>query len=267
MSVPSRAANSLEKMRCGTKSPSGKKLKKLEATFAQFVAQNPPSMVAGGTINVYFHVISQGPGVANGNVTDQMIQDQIAVLNAAFANSGFSFVLANTNRVTNAALFNLKMGSKTERQMKEALHQGDADDLNIYTCNPGGGILGWATFPWDYARNPAQDGVVLRFSTLPGAGAAPYNLGDTGTHEVGHWMGLHHTFQGGCSSTGDYVADTASERSAALGCPEDRDTCAGSGLDPIKNFMDYTDDSCMDRFSAGQDARMDSQFRLYRQPE
>ena len=234
------------------------------------LSDNPELNVSGGVVNVYFHVINQGTGVSNGDISSTMINNQINVLNDAFGSWGWTFNLVSTDRTTNATWYNGCYGS-SETAMKNALHRGTARDLNVYTCNPSGGILGYATFPSSYNSAPLKDGVVLLYSSLPGGSAAPYNLGDTGTHEVGHWMGLYHTFQGGCArsatSGGDYVSDTPAERSAAYGCPVNRDSCTGTrfpGLDPISNFMDYTDDSCMDRFSGGQDARMDSQFTSYR---
>ncbi len=218
---------------------------------------------AGGTISVYFHVINNGAGTA-GDVSDQMVVAQMSVLNSAFAGTGWSFQLVATDRTTNASWFALNPSTSTEAQMKNALRQGTADDLNIYTANLGQDLLGWATFPASYASRPKDDGVVVLYSSLPGGAATNYDEGDTATHEVGHWMGLYHTFQGGCSKQNDLVTDTAPERSPAFGCPVGRDTCAGGGVDPIRNFMDYTYDSCMDSLTSGQDARMDAQFGTYR---
>lgn len=222
----------------------------------------------GGTIPVNWHVIRKGTSISNGNIPDTQIAAQIGVLNDSYAQSGWSFVLARTDRTTNATWYTMGPGTTAENQAKQALRQGSADDLNIYSANPGGGLLGWATFPSNYASNPKNDGVVILFSSVPGGSAAPYNEGDTATHEVGHWMGLYHTFQGGCTTTNDSVSDTPAERSPAYGCPVGRDSCTGRknpGLDPIENFMDYTDDPCMDSFTAGQDSRMDALYTTYRE--
>jgi hypothetical protein len=229
----------------------------------------PPSGGVGGscaatqgTIPVYVHVILTGDG--KNDVSDARIDDQITFLNSSFASTGWKFALAATTRTNNSVWYSMQPGSQAEKDAKNALRQGTADDLNLYVAGIGGGLLGWATFPSSYASSPKMDGVVVLNASLPGGSAAPYNLGDTAVHEVGHWMGLYHTFQGGCSKSGDYVADTPAERSAAYGCPVNRDTCATAGLDPIYNFMDYTDDSCMNHFTSAQDARMDSSYSAYR---
>lgn len=212
------------------------------------------------TIDVYFHVITDG---TKGNVSDAMIANQISVLNSAYAGTGFSYVLRATTRTNNPTWYNGLVQGSNELAMKAALRQGDKGDLNLYSANLGGGLLGWATFP---KANPGtEDGVVLLDQSLPGGTAAPYNLGDTATHEVGHWLGLYHTFQGGCSGSGDYVADTAPERSPAYGCPTGLDSCKKDKLaDPIHNFMDYSDDACMFEFTAGQVTRMQNAWATNR---
>lgn len=225
----------------------------------------------GGTfqptaINVYFHVITNSLG--QGAPSTQQINSQINVLNNAYAGSGFSFNLLSIDYTANDSWFTATPGTTAEAQMKAALRQGSADDLNFYTNNMSGGLLGWATFPSSYSSSPSKDGVVCLYASLPGGSASPYNLGDTGTHEVGHWLGLYHTFQGGCSrqsTGGDGVADTPAEKSPAYGCPVGRDSCTSlAGLDPIENFMDYTDDSCMYEFTPGQWTRMQSMWMQYR---
>jgi hypothetical protein len=232
----------------------------------QAISQHRGALAATGSINipVYAHVINKGTGISNGDIPDTMIANQIAVLNAAYANTPFRFTLVSTDRTTNSTWYTAGPDTTAEAAMKNALRKGTADDLNMYFSSPGGGLLGWATFPNWYARSPSDDGVVILNTSLPGGTAAPYNEGDTATHEVGHWLGLYHTFQGGCQKKNDYVSDTPAEQSSAFGCPSGRDTCRTAGVDPITNFMDYTDDHCMDRFSAGQVARMDSMWTSYR---
>ncbi|TDM06960.1 MAG: zinc metalloprotease [Ideonella sp. MAG2] len=221
--------------------------------------------VGSVTIPVWFHVIRKGTGISNGDVPQSQIDDQIAVLNAAYSSTPFVFQLAGVDRTTNSTWYKMSPGSSAEKKAKAALRKGGPETLNLYSANPGLGLLGWATFPSSYASSPKQDGVVVKFSSVPGGTAAPYNEGDTGTHEVGHWLGLYHTFQGGCANPGDSVADTPAEASSAYGCPVGRDTCtSAAGLDPITNFMDYTDDSCMNQFTAGQVLRMDQMHQQYR---
>jgi hypothetical protein len=253
-------ASSIE--RCGALHPTVAERDRIDDEVASRLAVAAPR--TGGTIRVHVHVIDKGNGIANGDVPLQQINRQIDVLDAAYAPTGWSFTLASVDRTTDPAWYRMDIGSREERDAKMTLRRGGADDLNIYTANLGGGLLGWATFPSSYARRPWDDGVVILYSSLPGGDAAPYDEGDTATHEVGHWMGLYHTFQGGCSDRNDRVDDTPAERSPAFGCPVARDSCAATGADPIRNFMDYTDDACMDQFTPGQDARMDRQFTAYR---
>jgi hypothetical protein len=247
---------------CATSEPSDEELD-LGERYAALKATVTPN-VNGGVINVYWHVINRGPAPAEGNVPDATIQAQMDVINDAFASTGYWFELVSVDRTTNLDWFRARRGSMAEKNMKAALRQGSADDLNFYTNSPGGGLLGWATFPSSYASSPGDDGIVIDYRYLVGGPVAGYDLGDTGTHEVGHWMGLLHTFQGGCNKKkGDYVADTEPEHSPQYECVE-RDSCRGGGLDPIHNFMNMTDDACRDSFTAGQDARMDSQFTTFR---
>lgn len=227
----------------------------------------PAVSILGGTIDVYFHVINKGTGPADGNVSDTMIANQIAAFNTAFASHGWSFQLVSTDRTTNATWYTMGMGSAAEAQAKNALRQGGPKALNVYAAGIGDGMLGWATFPWAYADDPKDDGIVLLNATMPGGTATPYNLGATAVHQVGHWMGLLHTFQGSCHGDGDYVADTPAEDGPAYGYPIGRDSCTHEpGLDPITNFMDFTDDAAKTEFTFNQRGRMFQCWDLFRDP-
>jgi hypothetical protein len=263
-------------LRCGAQAPDVATAQLIEQQLQRFRPQGggpgEEDRAAGSvTVQVWWHVINKGSGISNGDIPQSQIDSSITVLNNSFsgatggANTPFRFVLAGVTRTTNATWFTMSNGSSAEAAAKSALRQGNCTTLNIYSCGPGGGILGWATFPWECSGAPTDDGVVILYSSVPGGTASPYNEGDTATHEVGHWLGLYHTFQGGCNGQGDYVSDTPAERSPAYGCPTGRDSCRNkAGLDPIDNFMDYTDDYCMFKFTAGQSARADSLTLQYR---
>lgn len=216
-------------------------------------------------IQVHFHVIHSGD---RGNMEQQKILHSMRVLSDAYY-PHFDFVFdieKDVYRKFNPDWYYMDTYDfRTQAQMKSSLRKGDCGDLNIYTLNPSGGILGWATFPDDCAGDMMDDGVVIHAESVPGGFATNYNYGHTLVHEVGHWLGLYHTFQNGCSDPGDYVMDTPQEASPAFGCPRGRDTCVGdAGLDPISNYMDYSYDSCMTEFTQEQYIRMMSHYDKYR---
>jgi hypothetical protein len=215
------------------------------------------------TIPVRFHVIHDG-GI--GIVSDADLDEQLDVLNRDYNPHGIKFTKASVDRTDNAVFHRMTMGSAAERNAKTALGKNQASSLNFYTAGLGDSLLGWATFPSDLAGDPVRDGVVVLFSSLPNGSSAPYNLGATATHEVGHWLGLYHTFEGGCFPPGDEVSDTPFEASPNFGPANPaRDSCpTDPGKDPTTNFMDYTDDIGMTEFTAGQITRVKQHVGLYR---
>lgn len=221
------------------------------------------------TVPVAVHVMRAGLTVAEGDIPDAWVEAQIDTLNSAFAGFGVRFALALVNRVDRPEWYEgLQLGSFDERDMKEALALDPARVLNLYTASLGLDYLGWATLPELYDEDETYQGVVLLDQSLPGGSEAPYNLGHTGTHEVGHWLGLYHTFAGGCSTQGggDQVEDTPKQARGTSGCPSPPpDSCPNDpGLDPIHNYMDYSDDACMTEFTAGQRARADALMTTFR---
>lgn len=263
MAAPKRFSN----RGCGVAKQSLEKQSQVENKISK--GNNASNGVTAVQIQVHFHVIYSSGGV--GRVSLQQITNQINVLQADHG-SKFKFVLNSTTFTLNDDWFNnTAPGTAQQDAMKKNLHKGRSRSLNIYTVGfssgSGAGLLGYASFPWSYKGREWDDGVVVLYSSLPGGDAFPYNQGRTATHEVGHWFGLYHTFEGGCSGNGDYVDDTPFEASPAFGCPVGRDSCTGkgkNGVDPISNFMDYTEDACMTNYTPGQFTRMQKMLTAYR---
>ncbi|EOD42929.1 Peptidase M43 pregnancy-associated plasma-A [Neofusicoccum parvum] len=252
---------------CGAPEPSEALLEKARLMGVQEKAAKDAGIkFAKAAINVstYFHVVAASEAEEDGYVTDQQLEDQLAVLNSNFAPHGISFTLAGTTRTINSNWAD----DGAELAMKKSLRKGDYSALNVYFQREIGGNLGYCYFPDDVTSGSNDfylDGCSILYSSVPGGSATNYNEGKTTTHEVGHWFGLYHTFQGGCSGSGDQIADTPAQASASSGCPTGRDSCPNlTGVDPIHNYMDYSYDSCYEEFTADQETRMLSMFNQYR---
>ncbi|GGK37191.1 MULTISPECIES: zinc metalloprotease [Flavobacteriaceae] len=222
-----------------------------------------------GVINipVYFHVVYSN---AEENVSDAQITAQMSVLNEDFrkANNDINKVPAEFSGIaadseitfTNAGTFR-HSNSTGEWGTRDAVKSAyppitPSTHLNIWVCNIGGGILGYAQFP---GGSSSTDGVVLLYSSLPGGSAAPYNEGRTATHEVGHYLNLRHIWGDGRCRQDDFVADTPSSDGPNYGCPS-FPTVNCKSTDMTMNYMDYTNDDCMYMFSEGQKSRMRAIF-------
>ncbi|KAI8847985.1 hypothetical protein BC829DRAFT_433572 [Chytridium lagenaria] len=206
------------------------------------------------TINVYYHVISKADGT--GSVSDDALYQQVDVLNNDYGSS-FNFVVADIDRTTSDEWFDKASPSTTfQTSMKSSLRRGGAADLNVYTVGfTSSNLLGYATFPSSYPKNPTDDGIVLLYSSLPGGSTKNYNLGRNTYPRNGVAALEKETL----------LLIPLPSQSSSVGCPVGRDSCPDQeGLDPITNFMDYSYDSCLTGFTAGQFRRMFAQTSMHR---
>ncbi|MEO5616284.1 MAG: M43 family zinc metalloprotease [Candidatus Eisenbacteria bacterium] len=245
-------------------------------------------------ITVVIHRLESATG--DGVYPDSMVRTQIDVLNEDFQavpgtngyagyNSRVRFRLATRDpagnpspgwtQTTNEFWFN-DLPDPTLGTYYDNLAWDPHRYLNIYTLSPvapGGLVLGYVPFfPQDGGVGTNEDGVRCLWNAFGRTSPnAPYDLGRTVTHEVGHYVGLYHTFQGscgtatapGCYSTGDRVCDTDPEAASQGGCPTES-SCSAGYLDPVHNYMDYTNDACMNQFTHEQVRRLICTIRHYR---
>lgn len=243
-------------------------------------------------ITVVVHRFESTTG--DGVYPDSLVRTQIEVLNEDFralagtpgepgADTRIQFRLATHDpdgnphpgwtRTTNEFWFN-DLPDPVNGNYWDAVGWDPARYLNIYTLSPvapGGLILGYVQwFPQEGAGLP-DDGVRILWNAFGRQSTnAPYDLGRTATHEVGHYLGLYHTFQDGCGdattpgcrTTGDLICDTNPEAESHFGCETESQSC---GLpDPVRNYMDYSDDFCMTNFTIEQARRMRCATQHYR---
>lgn len=257
---------------------------------------NPNYRASVISIPVVVHVIHNGDAYGTGeNIRDEQVLSQIQVMNEDFrrmaGSPGFGpgvdveieFCLAQTdpsgNFTTGIDRVNLNLASfdrtAVEGNLKPNTIWDPTQYLNMWTCRFSGdlnGVLGYAQFPSNsgltgLAANggaATTDGVIMAYNAFgssaiypAGSYLAPYDRGRTTTHEVGHWLGLRHIWGDGGCTVDDFCADTPVAGAANFGCPTGTDSCPTSpGLDQIQNYMDYTDDTCMDRFTQNQKERI-----------
>ncbi|MCB0820645.1 MAG: zinc metalloprotease, partial [Bacteroidetes bacterium] len=264
----------------------------IEARTQEFASEYNPQSANRSviTIPVVFHVVYQN---ATENISDAMLLSQIDVLNDDYRklNSNFSqtpsafqgvaadmeieFCLATTDpngaTTTGITRTQTSTSSFSDNDNVKRSNNGGHDPwntskyLNIWVCDLGNNLLGYAQFPGGPA---ATDGVVVHYTSVgrPPANTfnTAYNLGRTATHEVGHWLNLYHIWgdDGGACNGSDQVSDTPNQADANYGCPSYPHVSCSNGPngDMFMNYMDYMDDDCATMFTNGQKTRSQSLF-------
>jgi len=254
------------------------KMDAIEKRTQNYINSPIKAVIGTVTIPVVVHVVYNG---STQNISDAQIASQMIVLNDDFrrlnsdanntwsqaADTEIEFCMAtvdpNGNPTTGITRTSTSVsGFGTNDAVKSASSGGvnawpASDYMNIWICDIGGGILGYAQFP---GGAPSTDGVVCdyRYYGTMGTATAPFNLGRTMTHEVGHYLNLRHIWGDGNCNADDFVADTPTSDAANYGCASGHVSC--SSTDMVQNYMDYSDDACMNLFTSGQKSRMRAIF-------
>ncbi|PYI04289.1 hypothetical protein BO78DRAFT_320910 [Aspergillus sclerotiicarbonarius CBS 121057] len=259
------------------------------------VKENSREAVTSIEIETWFHIVSSQ--AAADTVSDEMITSQLSYLQKAYQSATITYRLKGVTRQVNDSWAR----NDDELGMKDSLRRGNYSTLNVYfqtdlqassdgssraasedpdsradvSDQSSSNVLGFCTLP-DPSVNASsprssyiKDGCNVLADTMPGGSLAQYNQGGTAVHEIGHWNGLLHTFEGeSCSpdNEGDYIDDTPEQSEPTSGCPAEKDSCPDlPGLDAIHNFMDYSSDDCYENFTPDQAQRMRNMWTAMRE--
>lgn len=251
------------------------KIERHTAAYQQLQSHRSTDII---TIPVVVHVVYD---VLTKNVSDAQIQSQLDVINKDFRrlnadrNANWSqaddphieFCLAifdpegkPTSGITrtNTLRRNFLTNDDVKRNISGGKDGWPADQyLNIWVCDIAGSVLGYAQFP---GGPLSTDGVVIDYQAFGtvGTAKAPFNLGRTATHEIGHWLNLRHIWGDGDCTKDDFIVDTPTASGPNYKCNIGRISCGNINM--VENFMDYSDDACMNLFTVGQKARMRALF-------
>ena len=206
----------------------------------------------------------------NGLVSTEVIEEQTEVLNNAYNDFGYTFVTSNIDSAINAGWYYATDSHKFETgqwdntdqylAMAQAMTIDVTQSINYFWT--GARLTsGLGVHPWSFPEDDSRHGLFCGNYTIPG-GEPGLNLGITGVHEVGHYLGLYHTFENGCLSPGDEVEDTPYQSEANYSCPTSNYSCGS--YDDIGNYMDYMDDECLTHFTQGQKDRINWAIETYR---
>lgn len=247
---------------CGAREPDPETSALLESFLEDYRKSFQIEEMATVRIPVVVHLITNG---RTGNYPNKVVAKAIANLNAGFAGTPFQFKLAQVRRVNNRQWHEeCSIDTPNHLAMTRRLAVNPAKNLNVYVCTPGR-VTGMSTFPFELAQGDKRSSIVLHHRALPHAQASVEfsTHGLVLIHEVGHYLGLFHTFSGGCQDL-DGVADTPAQALPTNGCFTFRDTCPAPGADDLNNYMDYANDLCWNHFTPGQIARMIEATALFR---
>ncbi len=265
--------------RCGTPPPTSEFLResRLELALLETATEAEGVVLKNVEVRVpiVFHIVRRTDG--KGSVSNERLAENVRLMNKAYRRFGTEFYVLTVKEIVKNGWYKkcmpLKKNGNLNKKYFKMTRRNAVDPasvVNVYTCKPHSGIAGFGVPAGFLAEDDPNNAIIVHHDFIYGGPYFGYDEGATLIHEVGHYFGLWHTFHPGlpddpvgCEPPGDEVSDTPYEAEPSYACIP-RDTCPQEGMDPIENFMDYSPDTCVERFTRKQRKRMENMTFLYR---